>query len=97
MSQKLRLTTVDGIGLLVGDLDAELLLYRHNNLNGIQAIETKVVGEVGSGLDLYAIMSVQQFLTMRLLASNWVRTWTRISSTLSSPDHLNCLGPNDMS
>ena len=49
---------MNGIGLLVRDLDAELLLYRHNNLDGIQAVQTKVVGEVGSGLDLYGIMSV---------------------------------------
>lgn len=39
----MQLTTMDSIGILVGDLNAEFLLYRHNNLNGIQAIKTQVV------------------------------------------------------
>lgn len=59
---------MDGIGLLVRDLDAELLLYRHNNLDGIQAVQTKVVGEVGSGLDLYGIMSVKSLLKKKKIS-----------------------------
>jgi hypothetical protein len=46
------LTAVDGIGILIGDLDAELLLYRHDNLDRVQAVQAEVVGEVSSGLDL---------------------------------------------
>ena len=40
------LHAVDGVRILVGDLDAELLLNRHHNLNGVQAIQTQVVCEV---------------------------------------------------
>jgi hypothetical protein len=65
---------VDLVGLLVGDLNAELLLSRsleswllifsegnklsayllngHDNLDGIQAVQTEVVGEVGNTVDL---------------------------------------------
>ena len=64
-------TAVDGIGLLVGDLNAELLLQvrtiisfpkarqqsiyllnGHHDLNGIQAVKTEVICEVGAGVDL---------------------------------------------
>ena len=47
------LTAVDLVGLLVGDLNAELLLYRHDNLDGVQAVQAEVVAEVGGGLDLW--------------------------------------------
>jgi hypothetical protein len=43
---------VDRVGVLVGDLDAELLLDGHDDLDGIEAVETEVIGEVGGGLDL---------------------------------------------
>lgn len=62
---------MDRVGLLVGDLDAELLLgcqYNgsslmrygvcaylldgHHDLNGVEAVETEIVREVGGGLDL---------------------------------------------
>lgn len=79
----LLLTRVDGICVLVGDLDAELLYYipvsamnsyllcdqelssalhkgqspyllnGHHNLDGVQAVQAQVVGEVCVGLDLY--------------------------------------------
>lgn len=45
-------TGVDGVGVLVGDLNAELLLDGHDDLNGVKRVETEVVGEVGGGLDL---------------------------------------------
>lgn len=47
--------TVDSVGLLVGDLNAELLLNSHHNLNSIQGIQTKVVREVGRAVDLAGI------------------------------------------
>lgn len=43
---------VDGVSVLVGDLDAELLLDGHDDLDGVEAVETEVVGEVGGGLDV---------------------------------------------
>lgn len=64
------------VGLLVGDLDAELLLncqrlfchprvygYAnllncHHNLNGVQAVKTKVVGEVRGGSELHNRLAV---------------------------------------
>lgn len=46
------LTGVDAVGVLVGDLDAELLLDGHDDLNGVETVQAEVVGEVGSGLDL---------------------------------------------
>jgi hypothetical protein len=45
-------TRVDGVGVLVGDLDAELLLDGHDDLNGVETVQAEVVGEVSSGLDL---------------------------------------------
>ena len=36
------------------DLDAELLLAGHDDLDGVEAVEAEVVGEVGGGLDLWA-------------------------------------------
>lgn len=76
-SSDLKRTAVDLVGLLVGDLNAELLwelldihhilcnwsfpegkwgaylLDGHHNLNCVQAVKAKVVGEVGSAVDLY--------------------------------------------
>lgn len=43
---------MDGVGVLVGDLNAEFLLNGHDDLNGVEAVEAKVVGEVSGGLDL---------------------------------------------
>ena len=43
---------MDRVGVLVGNLDAELLLNGHDDLNGVKAVKTEVVGEVGGGLDL---------------------------------------------
>lgn len=45
-------TGVDAVGVLVRDLDAELLLDGHDDLDGVEAVEAEVVGEVGGGLDL---------------------------------------------
>jgi hypothetical protein len=45
-------TRVDGISILVGDLNAELLLDGHDDLDGVEAVQTEVIGEVGSGFDL---------------------------------------------
>lgn len=68
-------TAVDLVGLLVGDLDAELLLVQlsetctvpvfsegknsstylldgHHHLDGVQAVKTEIVGEVGNTVDL---------------------------------------------
>lgn len=46
------LTGVDGVGILVGDLNAELLLDGHDDFDGVEAVEAEIVGEVSSGLDL---------------------------------------------
>lgn len=37
---------VDGVGVLVRDLDAELLLDGHDHLDGVEAVEAEVVGEM---------------------------------------------------
>lgn len=47
-------TGVDGVGILVGDLDAELLLDGHDDLDGVERVEAEVVGEVSGRLDLQA-------------------------------------------
>lgn len=44
---------MNGIGILVGNLNAELLLDGHDNLDGIEAVETKIVGEVSGRLELF--------------------------------------------
>lgn len=43
---------MDGVGVLVGDLDAELLLDGHDDLNGVETVQAEVVGEVSGCLDL---------------------------------------------
>lgn len=43
---------MDAVGILVGNLDAELLLNGHDDFNGVETVQAEVVGEVGSGLDL---------------------------------------------
>jgi hypothetical protein len=47
-----RCTGVDGVGVLVGNLNAEFLLNGHDDLNGVKRIKTEVVGEVSAGTDL---------------------------------------------
>jgi hypothetical protein len=37
---------VDGISILIRDLNAELLLNSHDDLDGVKGVETEVVGEV---------------------------------------------------
>lgn len=51
-------TRVDVVGVLVGDLNAELLLDGHDHLDGIERVEAEVVGEVGGGLDLVQLASL---------------------------------------
>ena len=46
-------TGVDRVGILIGDLNAELLLDSHDDLDGVKRVETEVVGEVSGGLDLF--------------------------------------------
>lgn len=44
------------VGVLVGDLDAEFLLNGHDDFDGIEGVETEVIGEVGDGLDLWDLV-----------------------------------------
>src|SRR5215470_1177584 len=44
--------SLDVLGLLVGDLDLELLLHRHHQLDDVQAVRAEVLDEGGLGLDL---------------------------------------------
>lgn len=46
------LTRVDGVSILVGNLNAEFLLNGHDDLDGIERVEAEVVGKVSGGLDL---------------------------------------------
>lgn len=46
------LTAVDGIGLLVWDFNAEFFLNCHYHLDGIKAVQSKVVYEVCCSADL---------------------------------------------
>lgn len=43
---------MDRVGVLVGDLDAEFLLDRHDDFYGVEGVEAQVVGEVSNRLDL---------------------------------------------
>jgi hypothetical protein len=47
---------MDGISILIRDLDAELLLNGHDNLNGVKAVEAKVIGKVSGRLDLEEVL-----------------------------------------
>jgi hypothetical protein len=53
-------TGVDAIGVLVGDLDAEFLLDGHDDLDGVEAVETEVIGEVGGGLDVGRVVDLEK-------------------------------------
>lgn len=46
---------LDLLGIVVGDIEDELLLEGHNNLNDIEGVETEVVDEVGLSGDLGGI------------------------------------------
>lgn len=48
---------MDSVGILIGDLNAELLLNSHDDLDGIKRVKTEVVGKVSGGLDLYSTHS----------------------------------------
>jgi len=50
-------TAVNGIGLLVRDLNAELLFNGHHDFDRIQAVQTQVILEVRCAADLVAIVS----------------------------------------
>ena len=50
---------MDVVGVLVGDLDAELLLDGHDDLDGVEAVEAEVVGEVGGRLDVLDVVDLQ--------------------------------------
>lgn len=56
------LTAVDGIRLLVRNLDAELFLDRHHDLDGIQAIQAQVILEVRCACDLYLFVNKEMGL-----------------------------------
>lgn len=58
-------TAVDGVRVLVRDLDAELLLDGHDHLDGVEAVEAEVVGEVCCRGDLCGVLDL---LTERLSA-----------------------------
>lgn len=59
---KIELTRVNGISILIRNLNAELLLNRHHYLHSVKAIQTKVVGKVSSGLDLFICSMLRQYL-----------------------------------
>lgn len=59
---KARLTRVNGISILIRNLNAELLLNRHHYLHGVEAVQTQVVGKVSSGLDLFVGNIIRQCL-----------------------------------
>lgn len=61
---------MDGVGVLVGNLDAELLLNGHDDLDGIQGVETQVVGEVRSGLDLFYGLDTHTIRTEHCIGSD---------------------------
>src|SRR5690606_27849594 len=43
---------LDVLGLLVGDLDLELLLHRHHQLDDVEAVGAEILDERGLELDL---------------------------------------------
>jgi hypothetical protein len=47
------LSRLDLIGILVGDLNGELLLNSHDNLDGIQGVQAEVSVEAGLKGDLF--------------------------------------------
>jgi hypothetical protein len=51
-SRKLSLTTVDSVGLLVWNLNAELFLDGHHHLYCVQAVQAQVVLEMRGGANL---------------------------------------------
>lgn len=51
------LNAVNGISILVGDLDRELFLNGHDNFDCIQTVQTKILDKVGLGCHLMAIIA----------------------------------------
>ena len=59
---------MDRVGILVGDLNAELLLDGHDDFDGVKRVETEVVGEVSGGLDLFDSLEkkyIPRYLSIR--------------------------------
>lgn len=54
-------TTVNGISLLVWNLNAELFLNSHDYLNSVETVQTKIVGEMGSTRDLQDIRTTDSW------------------------------------
>jgi len=48
-------SSLDLVSILVGDLDRELLLDSHDNLDGVQRVQLEVAVEVGLERDLLFI------------------------------------------
>jgi hypothetical protein len=53
---------VDGVSLLVGDLNAEFLLDGHHNLDGVETVKSEIVREVGGAVDLASIINLVKVL-----------------------------------
>jgi hypothetical protein len=51
---------LDGLGGVIGDLDAELFFEGHNQLNGVQAVCAQIVDE-GSVFDNFVFFNAQVF------------------------------------
>lgn len=49
---------LDLVGFVIWDLDAELLLDGHDDLDGVETVEPEVCSEVGSGGDLGSILNL---------------------------------------
>lgn len=61
-TRKARLTRVNGISILIRNLNAEFLLDRHHYLHSVEAVQAKVVGKVSSGLDLFHMENAMSVL-----------------------------------
>ena len=64
-------TRMDGVGVLVGNLDAEFLFNGHDNFDGVEGVEAEVVGEMGDWLDLYGCVGYLQRSPERETVSSW--------------------------
>lgn len=56
---------LDGIGILVGNLNTKLLLDGHNSLDNVEAVQTKVLGEGSVCRNLFIRPSRNCFLPWR--------------------------------
>lgn len=72
-------TAVNGVGLLVRDFDTKFLLYCHDYLHRVEAVEAEIVVEVGGAGNLQQSINLPAVLDPQLRTLDSSVTWKLVS------------------